>query len=45
LNTIEDIFRNILALPSFIMIVNGGPPFEAKKMNPSIMKVIDIAVG
>jgi len=28
--TIGDIFKNILALPSYIMAVNGGPDFEAK---------------
>jgi len=47
MNTIGDIFKNILAPPSFIMVVNGGPHFEAKKkkirMHPSIIKVLHTA--
>jgi len=43
-NTIGDIFKNILAPPIFIMVVNGGPHFEAKKkLHPSIIKVIHMA--
>jgi len=34
-NTVRDIFKNTFALPSFIMVVNGGPYFEANK-NASI---------
>jgi len=30
-NTIRVILKNILALPSFIMGVNGAPDFEAQK--------------
>jgi len=45
-NTIGDVFKNILALPSFIMVVNGGRDFEApQKMHPSIIKIIHMAPG
>jgi len=44
-NTIKVILKNILALPSFIMVVNGSLDFEVKKAHPSIIKIIHTAPG
>jgi len=47
MNTMGDIFKNILALLSFIIVVNGGHDFEAppQKMHPSITKIIHTTPG
>jgi len=41
LTQLEIYFKNILSPPKFIMVVNGCPNFEDKKLHPSIKKWIN----